>query len=182
MSPTRTRAPSRLRSPCDHTGVADLPAGLGVERRAVEDDVDGCAFGHLCDALAARDECADLGAGGLVLLASGEVGGTELVEQFPEELDRRALAFPSGCRVRFAARALLVHQRTERVEVDRAVAFLRDLAREIDREAQRVVQEERVGPGDVAFAEDAVEQVEPAGKRLAEALLFALHHRTHELV
>ena len=85
--------------------------------------------------------------------------------------------------MRFAGtRPLLVHQRVERVEVDGAVAFLGDLAREVDREAERVVQEERVGPGDVAFGQDAVEQVEAAGQRLAEALLFALHHRAHEIV
>ncbi len=167
----------------DHTGVADLPAGLGVERRSVEHDVDRCAFGHLCHTFAPCDERADLGTGGLVLLTPGELGGTELVEQLPEELDGRAVAFPSGRRVRFAGtHPLLAHQRVERVEVDGAVAFLRDLPREIDREAQRVVEEERVGPCDIALAQDAVEQVEPAGQGLTEALFFALHHRAHELV
>ena len=85
--------------------------------------------------------------------------------------------------MRFAGtRALLVHQRVERVEVDGAAALLRDLAREVDREAERVVKEERVGPGDVTVAEDAVEQVEPTCQRLTEALLLTLHDRTHQLV
>ena len=151
----------------DHTGVADLPTGLGVERRAVEDDVD-----RVCPRRPARRarrpaiERAHLRAGGLVLLAPGELGGAELVEQLAEQLDGRARRpCPSGGRVRLAGtRPLLVHQRVERVEVDGAVALLGDLAREVDREAERVVQEERVGPGDVALAEDAVEQVERRGR------------------
>ena len=66
-------------------------------------------------------------------------------------------------------------QRVEAVDVDGAAALLRDLAREVDREAERVVQEERVVAADVAFGDDAVEQVEAARERLAEALLLAAH-------
>ena len=64
----------------------------------------------------------------------------------------------------------------------RAAALLGDLAREVDREAERVVQEERVVAGDVAATEHAVEQLEATRQRLAEALLLAAHDAEHELV
>ena len=39
---------------------------------------------------------------------------------------------------------------------NRKVALPRDLAREVDRETERVVEVERIGPGDVAGREDEV--------------------------
>ena len=44
------------------------------------------------------------------------------------------------------------------------------------------MQEERVVAGDVAATEHAVEQLEAARQRLAEALLLAAHDAEHELV
>ena len=65
-------------------------------------------------------------------------------------------------------------RRLEAVEVDRAAALRRDLAREVDREAERVVQEERVLAADVARVEQVVEQIDTALQRAAERLLLAL--------
>ena len=120
---------------------------------------------------------------GLVLLATGEVGRAELVGQLAVELERRALALAARGLVRLlGARALLLHARVEAVDVDVAAALPRDLAGEVDREAERVVQEERVVAGDVAAPEHAVEQLEAARERLAEALLLATHDAEHQLV
>ena len=138
---------------------------------------------RLGEAVAAATQRAHLGADGLVLLAAGEVGGAELVEQLAVELDRRAVALAACGLVRLLrTRALLLHQRVEPSTVDGAAALLGDLAREVDREAERVVQEERVVAGDVALVEDAVEQVEAARERLAEPLLLASHDAAHEVV
>ena len=90
---------------------------------------------------------------GVVLLAAGELGRAELVGELAVELDRRALALAAGGLVGLlGARALLQHARVEAVDVDGAAALLRDLAREVDREPERVVEEERVVAGDVALA------------------------------
>ena len=80
------------------------------------------------------------------------------------------------------ARALLGHARFEPGEVDGAVALLRDLAREIDREPEGVVQEERVVAAHVAAREHAVEQLHAARQRLAEPLFFAPDHATNQLL
>ncbi len=54
--PIRIRAQGR-----DRAGVADLAAGLRVERRAVEHDLDGRAFGRFVDRLSVDDERDDGG-------------------------------------------------------------------------------------------------------------------------
>ena len=46
----------------ERSGVADLTSGLGVERRAVEDDVDLRALARLGEPLATADEREDFGA------------------------------------------------------------------------------------------------------------------------
>ena len=172
----------RARRRLEHPGVADLPTGLGVERRAVEHDAHRGAGVGLGEPLAPADERAHLRADGLVLLAAGEVGRAELVDQLAVELERRALALAAGGLVRFlGAGALLLHPRVEAVDVDAASTFPRDLAREVDREPERVVQEERVVAGDVAAPEHAVEQVEPARQGLTEALLLAAHDPEDQL-
>ena len=69
--------------------------------------------------------------------------------------------------------ALLGHARLEAVEVDAAPALSRDLAGEVDREPERVVEEERVLAVDVAATDELVEEIEATFERLAEALLLA---------
>ena len=87
-------------------------------------------------------------------------------------IGRRLLA-PVGLDRLARTRPLLLHAGAEAVEVDAAAALLGDLAGEVDREAERVVQEERLLAGDVAVLEQAVEEIETALQRLAEALLLA---------
>ena len=69
--------------------------------------------------------------------------------------------------------ALLGHAGLEAVEVDAAPPFARDLAGEVDREPERVVEEERVLAVDVAATDELVEEIEATFERLAEALLLA---------
>ena len=108
-----------------------------------------------------------------VLLPAGELGRAVLVDQLAVELDRRRRG-TAGLLVRgLRAPALLLHPRLEAFEVDGAAALARDLAGEVDREAERVVQAEAVLTRDVAALEDLVEQLEPALERGAEAGLLA---------
>ena len=72
------------------------------------------------------------------------------------------------------AGALVGHACLEPLDVDDAPTLGRDLASEIDREPERVVEEERVLSPDVTPPDQVVEQVEPTLERLAEALLLAL--------
>ena len=132
-------------------GVAHLAAGLGVEGRAVEHH-----------ARPPRRRRPAPGAHGLpparaprlrrvVLLTAGEVGGAALVEQLAVELERGGLRParrpPCGPPWRAcAARPCGVGRRRRRA----ATALRRDLTREVDREPEGVVQEERVVTGHVA--------------------------------
>src|SRR5262249_31305939 len=114
----------------------------------------------------------------LVLLPTGEVGGAGVVEQLSVHLDGRgAPATPLAGLER--ARALLVHARAEPVEIDGVPALFRDLAREIDREPERVVEEERALARHVTTAEQVVEHVEAALERLPEPFLLPLHRARH---
>src|SRR5205085_4825276 len=86
------------------------------------------------------------------------------------ELDR-ALVVTRGRRA--GALALLAHQSGEPVLVDRQPALARELLRELERKAVRVVQPEGVLARDaVALARDFLEQAQPARQRLPEALLL----------
>ena len=59
------------------------------------------------------------------------------------------------------------------VEVDGAAPLLGDLAGEVDREPERVVEEERVLAVDVAALEDVVEQVEAPLEGVADPFLLS---------
>src|SRR5207245_9300791 len=107
-----------------------------------------------------------------VLLAARELGRAVVVDQLAEELDRRRRAASFGLHRFTRARPLLLHALAEPVVVDTAPVLLGDLAREVDREAQGVVEEERLLTGHVAFLQDAFEHVETALERLAESLLL----------
>ena len=85
-------------------------------------------------------------------------------------------------RVGAGPHALLLHALLEPGEVDLAAALARDLAGEIDREPERVVQEEGVVAGDVLLVDDLGEHVDAALQRGAERLLFALDDLAHDLV
>ena len=96
---------------------------------------------------------------------------------------RHTLLSPAAAPASSAAarpRALLGHALLEVVDVDVAMRS-RDLAREIDREPERVVQEERVGAADVAALDDLAEHVDAALQRRAERLLLAPDDLRHGL-
>ena len=60
-----------------HADVADLPAGLGIERRLIENDGAALAFLQGTHFLAVAKQCDDDACGGLRLIAE-EIGGAEL--------------------------------------------------------------------------------------------------------
>src|SRR5262249_56594488 len=69
----------------------------------------------------------------------------------------------------------------EALVVDVAIPLARDLAGEVDRKTQGVVEEERVVTADVAAREHAVEELEAARERLAEPFFLATHDADHEI-
>ena len=128
----------------DRAGVADLAARLRVERRAVEHDVDLDALVGLRRRARPPTSSASTFAVRRVLLAAGELGRAVRVDELAEHLERRALRRAGFGGVGAGADALFLHALVEAGEVDGAAALPRDLAGEVDREAERVVQEERV--------------------------------------
>ena len=164
----------------DRAGVADLAARLRVERRAIERDLDRRTFDGLVYRPAADDERDDLRLADR-LASPGELRGPELVEHLAPDcaVAGRGTGFV-GCRAR--PLALLRHAPVEIVEIDTPIARARDLAREIDREAERVVQEERVGAAHVAPVEQLAEHLDTALQRGAERLLLALDDLRHRVV
>ena len=155
----------------DRAGVADLSTGLRVERSAIEDHVDGGTGLGAVRALP-RDDQAQHPRVRRVLLPAGELGRSVLVDQLAIQLDRSG-GRTAGLLVRgLRPRSLLLHARVETFEIDRSTALARDLAREIDREPEGVVQAEPVFARDVAPFEDLVEQLEPALERRPKAGLF----------
>src|SRR5262249_35000932 len=109
----------------DDAGVADLPARLAVERRAVDDDLRLAAV-HL------RPDDLALGFGGLI---AEELGAAELAIELLERVgDRLLLGREVG------AVALLVHRAREALFVDEVAALLGDDARQIGGEAVGVVE------------------------------------------
>src|SRR5262249_38178666 len=156
-------------------GVADLSTRLRVKGSAIEHDVDVGTGGVVRDADAvAVDEQREHLRGRRVLLPAGELGRAELVEQLAVTVDRRTRARCAGLLPRRApAFALLAHPLLEHVEIDGAAALTGDLAREVDREAEGVVQEERLVARDVAAVDDLGEHVDAALERRAERVLLA---------
>src|SRR5205823_13617909 len=139
-------------------GVADLAAALGVERCAVEEETVTHDREHTSLALG--------------LLITGELGGAELLDDLAVFLEGLAVAFDALARI-LAPAPLLGHRRLEAGEVDFDTSLRRDLAREVDREPERVVQPERHVAGDDAraFVELGVEDVGTRLERLPEAFL-----------
>src|SRR6185312_7478465 len=142
----------------DRAGVGDLPAARRVERR----------LGELDERPAVALEQPGHGRVLLEVLVAGELAGL-----------RRDLAHDvrdaarDHLRARRRARPLLVHEPGElRVAPERDAALLGDLAREVDREAVRVVQAERVLAGHLPAREEIVEQARPLLERPPEALLL----------
>ena len=149
--------------------IAHLPAGLGVERRAVEDQQAGLALGQLAHLPAFAHDAEHRAGGAVDGLVTLKYGRLQLARQFGRhlapglELARRA-----------GALALLVHRLLEAGHVHREAAFARDVGGEIDRKTVGVVQPERIGAGNRLhrLRRHLVEHAHAVLQRLAEALLL----------
>ena len=153
----------------DRARVADLAAGLRVERGAVKHE------GVVVD-------IQDGGLGG-GLVAAGEVGLAVLVDECCE-----VTGIAGGCDLAsLLGEALLFgHRGSEAVFVDLDTAFAGDLLGDLEWETVGVVQQEgdvagecrTVGKSVELFVEDRL----PLAKGLAEANFFAIDDLAHELV
>ena len=161
----------------DHAAIADLSAALGVEGRLSDDDLDLGAVGGLVREPAADQERADLG---LVLecVVADEPGGEVRRDPAVHLGDARVAApLPGLAR----ARALRLHLRAEARLVALEPVTAEDVLREVEREAEGVVELEQDGARQLLaaaraqLADLAFEQREPLAERLEEALLFASH-------
>src|SRR5438094_2378617 len=127
----------------DDSRVPDLAAGLGVERRALEKDVDlvtlACAF----DLLARAPDPDDPGLGGQLVIA-GEL-------RVGDSLRHRPLVWDGSPR----ALALRGHLGLEGRLIDGEVPLRRKLPGELERKAERVVESEGVRPRDGPAADPA---------------------------
>ena len=156
-------------------GVALLAARLGIERRLVDDQPAGLAGLERRRFLAVDDDRRDLALGALGVVAQ-ELGGADLLAHVePDRLvGRVARAGPRRARLG----ALLVHRLLEARRVDGDVARAQHVLRQVEREAEGVVELE----GDLALQRAAgaqapglvVEQLEAGAERPLEARLLEL--------
>ena len=132
--------PSAVRE-LDHTLVGELAAALGVERRAVQHQLDLVAGpGRLHDAAGSHDAAHRALVGRDVV--PGELdGATHRVDDLAVGTGVAVLAL-LGTRVVLGPLALLVHQPAEAVLVDREPLLRGHLEGDVDREAVGVVQGE----------------------------------------
>src|SRR6266702_5021449 len=133
----------------EHTGVADLAAGLRVKRRLVRHDRAAFAGLEAIDLVTVLYERSDYAFGALGLIAE-EFGGAErLAQRKPDVLGRGiARTRPGRARLGF----LLFHRIGERRLVDADAARLQRVLRQIKRKAVGVIQRERgVAVEHVAF-------------------------------
>ncbi len=159
----------------DAARVGLLAAGLRVEARLGEDDLRDVARHRVVDAASADDEPEDRRPR-LQLVVAREAGLARRAELAVdgEVGQRRLLALGVG----LGARALLQHQAVEGLAVDREAVLLGHLEREVDGEAEGVVQEERGVARDplaalrLRLADRDVEDRRAAGERAEEGLLL----------
>ena len=134
------RAPRPRRSSVgDRAGVADLAAALGVERRAVEEDLDRCRRRPASDGEHPR-----LAVG--VVGVADELGGAELLDELAvaRRAGRRRAAVP--LRAALARVALLASSRRRSRRCRRATPRSPAIScGQLEREAVGVVQQERGG-------------------------------------
>ena len=135
----------------DDALVGELAAALGVERGAVEHELDLVALAGGLDDAAGRDDAADraladdLAVAGELDRAADRVGDLAVGAR----VDVLALL---GLRVGLRAVPLLGHQPAEALLVDGEPLLGRHLEGQVDREAVGVVQRERPGAGELRAA------------------------------
>src|SRR5882672_244288 len=137
----------------DALPISQLPAGLPVERRAVEGHLPFLARRELLHALAAGEDGLERRLGGHLLVAEelvlAHLAGQRLVRIGDARLARPGEG-PAG--------ALLLHPLLEALDVDGGPALRRDHLREIDWKPVGVVQLERELPGDLLAARELVRE------------------------
>ena len=159
----------------DDPAIADLAAGLGIERRLVDDDGAALAGLQRLDALAVLDQRHDLAGGGLGLVTE-ELGGAELLLQLEPQRLGGGLAGARPGLPRLGALAL--HGRGEAFGIDADAARLQRILGQVEGKAVGVVELE----GDLARKHGAarhapgrlVEEAKAALERVAEAGLLEL--------
>ena len=154
----------------DLAPVADLAAALAVERRLVEDDRAGLAFFEPGGLRAVGDEGGDDAFGPLGFIAEEFRRADLLADVEPDALGGSlARAFPGGAGLGLLA----LHGGRERVGIDPDAAGAKRVLREVEGEAEGVVETEGgLARERVALAEAAAfigEQAEAALEGLAEA-------------
>ena len=132
--------------PGEHAGVGDLAAGLGVERRRVEDDAGDLAGARprpVAPSSARSETSASTRESVRSVVVGAPVGRAVLGQQPPVGADvDRAGALGAG--VGAGAVALLLHERAEALLVDGHALLGGHLEGDVDREAVGVVQLERL--------------------------------------
>ena len=165
----RDDAEQRALGTLDHAAVANLATRFTVERCLIEDEMAFIAGLESFGFLAAFDERADDTFGGFGIVAQ-KVGRARAFAHFKPDRFGGGIArtFPGGARFLL----LLVHRGCESRLVDADVAGAKCVLRQIEREAEGVVElEGNIAGKDRASFEPAgcfVEQLEAVFKRLAE--------------
>lgn len=162
----------------DQPRVADLAAALGIERRTFEQDHALLAFAESVDFPSVPDERADPGIA-FALFVTDEIRGAEFVGQRVEHVPLDDVV---GDLLAGAAGALALprHLRLESLFVDRHAALGADLAGQLQRETERVVQLKGHGAAESfsgAFERRldlCVEQLAALADGFAEAVLLDL--------
>ena len=119
-------------------GVALLAAHLGVERGAVEHDVDVLARGGRLDGLAVAHDGDNLGALDNVVVVAVKVGRSDLVGKLDPHVVEAAPGIALG--VGTGAGLLVLHASGEAVHVDVMASGARDLNGQVDGETKGIVQ------------------------------------------
>ena len=149
----------------DETGVTDLSARLGVERRALEIELHLVALRHELGAMPIDPQPGDPGFG-FQLGIAGEFGARKLFDGGPVLRDRSARAV-----------ALSRHRGLESVLVDGEPAILGQLARQLEGKSEGVVELERVLAGEdpLMSPRDLLELLDACFYRPLEPVALLLH-------
>ena len=169
-------------SAAQDTGVAHLSAHLGIEGRAVENDLDVLAGLGALDAITVAHDGENARALEPIGVVAAELGRGQRVGKLGPHVVERA---PSvALNVGTGTLALSLHLAVESLDVDCVACALGDLDSEVYREAEGVVQHEGGGSGKRLtlgeFGKRLVEVHATVVERLREALLLRAHDALDE--
>ena len=161
----------------DQSVVAELAAGFGVERAAVQHHLDRLPGPGGRDALTVDEQSLHAGLG-LPVVIAGELRLAGRFHDLPVG-GQGGDAGLTGHRIGLGTLALLCHQRGEPVPVHLKALLGGQLQGQVDREPVGVVQREGIGPGHrggtarLRVGDRRVEHGGTAAQRLPETLLLA---------